>query len=127
MGDIDVLDNAPRGVSCITRDDGARLVRVKQATLMEFIRAHPHTLETYVQQAVARLWRVAHFVLVDFLGLPGVRRRATPCRSRSRVLSGLLGTRPPPARGASRVTAPPVGVTAPGVGVTAARHPRACS
>ena len=70
VGDIDVLDNAPRGVSCITQDDGARLVRVKQATLMEFIRAHPHTLETYVQQAVARLWRVAHFVLVDFLGLP---------------------------------------------------------
>ena len=85
MGDIDVLDNAPRGVSCITQDDGARLVRVKQATLMEFIRAHPHTLETYVQQAVARLWRVAHFVLVDFLGLPGVRRRETPCRSRSRL------------------------------------------
>ena len=70
VGDIDVLDNAPRGVSCITREDGARLVRVTQATLMEFIRAHPHTLETYVTQAVARLWRVAHFVLVDFLGLP---------------------------------------------------------
>ena len=32
--------------------------------------SHPRTLQTYLQQAVARLWRVAHFVLVDFLGLP---------------------------------------------------------
>ena len=130
VGDIDVLDNAPRGVSCITQDDGARLVRVKQATLMEFIRAHPHTLETYVQQAVARLWRVAHFVLVDFLGLP----RGPPTADAVSLEEPPLrtpGTRRGPARGASRVTAPP-GVTAhSGVtahpGVTAARRPRACS
>ena len=43
---------------------GARLVRIKQEVLMAFIRRHPHTLQVYLQQAIARLWRVAHFVLV---------------------------------------------------------------
>ena len=106
VGDVDVLDNAPRGVSVIAMQDGATLVRVTQAALMTFIKrcvlykslffthpsvstfdrvsfqltdelflygmaqSHPRTLQTYLQQAVARLWRVAHFVLVDFLGLP---------------------------------------------------------
>ena len=70
VGDIDVLDNAPRGVSCISMEHGARLVRIRQDALFAFIRKHPRALETYLQQAVARLWRVAHFVLIDFLGLP---------------------------------------------------------
>ena len=70
VGDIDVLDNAPRGVSVVAGAEGARLVRIGQKELFAFIRKHPRTLETYVTQAVARLWRVAHFVLVDFLGLP---------------------------------------------------------
>ena len=70
MGDIDVLDNAPRGVSVVAGAEGARLVRIGQKELFAFIAKHPRTLETYVTQAVARLWRVAHFVLVDFLGLP---------------------------------------------------------
>jgi len=70
VGDIDVLDNAPRGVSCISMEHGARLVRIRQDALFAFIRKHPRALETYLQQAVARLWRVAHFVLVDFLGIP---------------------------------------------------------
>ena len=70
VGDIDVLDNAPRGVSVVAGAEGARLVRIGQKELFAFIAKHPETLETYVTQAVARLWRVAHFVLVDFLGLP---------------------------------------------------------
>ena len=70
VGDIDVLDNAPRGVSVVAGAEGARLVRIGQKELFAFIAKHPRTLETYVTQAVARLWRVAHFVLVDFLGLP---------------------------------------------------------
>ena len=70
VGDVDVLDNAPRGVSVVAGDQGAKLVRIGQKELFQFIDKHPRTLETYVTQAVARLWRVAHFVLVDFLGLP---------------------------------------------------------
>ena len=38
VGDVDVLDNAPRGVSVIAMQDGATLVRVTQAALMAFIR-----------------------------------------------------------------------------------------
>ena len=50
-------------------EHGARLVRIRQDAPSPS--GNTRALETYLQQAVARLWRVAHFVLVDFLGLRG--------------------------------------------------------
>ena len=70
VGDIDVLDSARRSVSCIAMRDGAKVVQVSQAVFLEFVRRHPHTLQQYLQQAIARLWRVAQFTLIDFLGMP---------------------------------------------------------
>lgn len=36
---------------------------------MDFVHHHPRALLLYLQQGIARLWRVAHFVLSDFLQL----------------------------------------------------------
>ncbi|KAK9814559.1 hypothetical protein WJX72_007850 [[Myrmecia] bisecta] len=69
VGDLDVLDGATRSVTCITLDEGAVLVQISRALFMEFIVAKPRTLQIYLHKAIARLWRVAHFVLSDFLNL----------------------------------------------------------
>ena len=78
MGDIDVLDNARRSVSCITMEGGAKVVRVSERVFSDFVRKHPHTLQLYLKQAIARLWRVAQFSLIDFLGMPRQFLRGQP-------------------------------------------------
>eukprot|EP00899_Mesostigma_viride_P014018 jgi/Mesvir1/22617/Mv14061-RA.1 len=67
VGDLDVLDRARRSVTCIAQEQGAVLVCVSRELFLNFIKNKPHTLDLYVRQAIARLWRVAHFVLQDFL------------------------------------------------------------
>ena len=42
VGDIDVLDNARRSVSCITMEGGAKVVRVSERVFSDFVRKHPH-------------------------------------------------------------------------------------
>ena len=78
VGDIDVLDNARRSVSCITMEGGAKVVRVSERVFSDFVRKHPHTLQLYLKQAIARLWRVAQFSLIDFLGMPRQFLRGQP-------------------------------------------------
>ena len=51
-------------------EDGAVLVQLSRALFLKFIVEHPSALQIYLQQAIARLWRVAHFVLHDYLNLP---------------------------------------------------------
>jgi lysophospholipid hydrolase len=77
VGDVDVVDAARRAVSAIAQAGGARLVVVSRPLFLSFVARHPRSLHTYLTQALARLWRVAHFVLADFLGLPrSVQERA---------------------------------------------------
>ena len=78
VGDVDVLDSARRSVSCIAMQGGARVVRVSQTVFLDFVRKHPYTLQLYLQQAIARLWRVAQFSLIDFLELPRQSLRGQP-------------------------------------------------
>ena len=70
VGDVDVLDSARRSVSCVAMKNGAKLVRIRQDVLFAFIRKYPRTIQVYLEQAIARLWRVARFTLRDFLELP---------------------------------------------------------
>jgi len=70
VGDVDVLDSARRSVSCVAMKNGAKLVRIRQEVLFTFIRKYPKTIQVYLEQAIARLWRVARFTLRDFLELP---------------------------------------------------------
>ena len=67
---MDVLDSARRSVSCVAMKNGAKLVRIRQDVLFAFIRKYPRTIQVYLEQAIARLWRVARFTLRDFLELP---------------------------------------------------------
>ena len=59
-----------RSVSCIALQHGALLARVSRAQFLEFVVERPEVLALYLQQGIARLWRVAHFVLSDFLQFP---------------------------------------------------------
>ena len=70
VGDIDVLDGAPRSVSCRALHHGASLVQIPRDLFLRFIMARPKRLLAYVRSATARLWRVAHFMLSDYLQLP---------------------------------------------------------
>ncbi|GLC44977.1 hypothetical protein PLESTB_001747900 [Pleodorina starrii] len=69
VGDLDVVDGAVRTVSCMALESGCLLVNVPRELFMDFVHSHPRALMLYLQQGLARLWRVAHFVLADFLQL----------------------------------------------------------
>lgn len=43
--------------------------QVSRPLFLSFVAAHPRALLLYLQQGLARLWRVAHFMLSDFLAL----------------------------------------------------------
>ena len=60
---------ASRSVTCRALGEGATLVQVSRALFMAFVAAKPRTLQIYLHKAIARLWRVAHFTLTDFLSL----------------------------------------------------------
>ncbi|KAG1675221.1 hypothetical protein FOA52_016250 [Chlamydomonas sp. UWO 241] len=69
VGDLDVVDGARRSLTCISLDEGCLLVQVSRPLFLEFVQEHPRALLLYLQQGLARLWRVAHFTLNDFLQL----------------------------------------------------------
>jgi hypothetical protein len=50
--------------------DGAKLVQLSRSLLFLFLTKRPSALYTYLQQAMSRLWRVANFMLSDYLQLP---------------------------------------------------------
>ena len=82
VGDVDVMDAAARSVSAIAQaPQGCRLVVVSRALFLSFVAAHPRSLHTYLTQAIARLWRVAHFVLADYLALPRAAQERLPLGS----------------------------------------------
>lgn len=60
---------AARTLTCMALGEGALLVQISQRLFLDFIAAKPRTLQIYLQKAMARLWRVAHFVLTDFLDM----------------------------------------------------------
>lgn len=51
-------------------EDGAVLVQLSRALFLAFLASRPNALQIYLQQGVARLWRVAKFILSDYLNLP---------------------------------------------------------
>ena len=50
-------------------DEGAVLVQLPRAVFLAFIADHPKTLQVYLEQGLSRLWRVANFILSDYLAL----------------------------------------------------------
>ena len=56
-------------MTCRALGEGATLVQVSRELFMAFVAAKPRTLQIYLHKAIARLWRVAHFTLTDFLSL----------------------------------------------------------
>lgn len=61
---------ACRSITCMALDDGAVLVQLSRALFLAFLASRPNALQIYLQQGVARLWRVAKFILSDYLNLP---------------------------------------------------------
>ncbi|GAB4820172.1 hypothetical protein N2152v2_007218 [Parachlorella kessleri] len=70
VGDLDVIDGGPRTMTCVALEEGCTLVQVPRALFLRFVLECPKALQIYLQKAIGRLWRVAHFVLTDFLDLP---------------------------------------------------------
>eukprot|EP00983_Pelagomonas_calceolata_P062628 1147371-Pelagomonas_calceolata.AAC.2 len=46
---------------------GLSVSQVPRGLFLSFVHSHPRALLLYLQQGLARLWRVAHFTLSDFL------------------------------------------------------------
>lgn len=59
-------------------EDGAVLVQLSRALFLAFLASRPNALQIYLQQGVARLWRVAKFILSDYLNLPMPLTAAPP-------------------------------------------------
>lgn len=57
-------------MSCRALAEGCSLVQVPRKVLLRFFAARPRTLQAYVQRGIARLWRVSHFSLQEYLHLP---------------------------------------------------------
>ena len=70
VGDLDIVDGDKRSVTCVALEEGAVLVEISRKLFMEFVIQKPRALQVYLQQAIARLWRVASFVLNDTLRIP---------------------------------------------------------
>jgi len=75
VGDLDLVDGHTRSVTCVALEEGAVLVEISRKLFMDFVLEKPRALQVYLQQAIARLWRVAHFVLNDTLRIPQSRRK----------------------------------------------------
>ena len=75
VGDLDLVDGHARSVTCVALEEGAVLVEISRELFRSFVLEKPRALQVYLQQAIARLWRVAHFVLNDTLKLPQSRSK----------------------------------------------------
>jgi hypothetical protein len=51
--------------------------QVPRALFLQFVGSHPRALLLYLQQALARLWRVAHFMLSDYLSMPLYKQKVS--------------------------------------------------
>jgi len=90
VGDLDVVDGERRTVTCVALEEGAVLVEISRKLFMDFVTRKPRTLQVYLQQAIARLWRVAHFVLNDTLSIPQTHGKHA-CESFDIVPSSSIG------------------------------------
>ncbi len=79
------------------RPDPPPLSQVSRQRFVDFISAHPRALLLYLQQGLARLWRVAHFTLSDFLQLQLHKAHKAPCGGAA--ARQLLGRFPHAVRG----------------------------
>jgi predicted acylesterase/phospholipase RssA/CRP-like cAMP-binding protein len=70
IGDVDVLDGAPRSVRACATESGCRLLQIDRNLFLKTVIENPRVLQSYLNSSVARLWRVGHFTLRDFLHLP---------------------------------------------------------
>jgi hypothetical protein len=50
-------------------DEGAVLVQLSRAVFVSFLAERPKALQIYLEQGVSRLWRVANFMLSDYLAV----------------------------------------------------------
>jgi hypothetical protein len=64
-----VLAGARRSITCMALDEGAVLVQLSRKVFVSFIAENPKALQIYLEQGVSRLWRVANFILSDYLAL----------------------------------------------------------
>jgi predicted acylesterase/phospholipase RssA/CRP-like cAMP-binding protein len=70
IGDLDVLDGAPRSVTACARESGCELLQIDRQLFLKTVSENPRFLQSYLNNSIARLWRVAHFTLRDFLQQP---------------------------------------------------------
>jgi predicted acylesterase/phospholipase RssA/CRP-like cAMP-binding protein len=70
IGDLDVLDGAPRSVTTTAMETGCRLLQINRKLFLKTVVENPRVLQSYLNSSIARLWRVGHFTLRDFLQLP---------------------------------------------------------
>jgi len=70
IGDVDLLDTAPRSLTAIAMQRGCRLLQIDRNLFLRTVIENPRVLQSYLNISVARLWRVGHFTLRDFLQLP---------------------------------------------------------
>ncbi|KAL6769235.1 hypothetical protein ACKKBG_A18025 [Auxenochlorella protothecoides x Auxenochlorella symbiontica] len=132
VGDLDVLDGAPRAASAAALAEGCTLVQVPRDLFLNFILARPATLLVYLQKAMARLWRVSHFVLSDFLQLPledfkglemdGVLPGLPPLRTGQAAEEGGSGASAPSSPGSATASGAEDGSSAPGSPAAAPRR-----
>lgn len=67
-------------------------MQVPRELFLRFVLECPRALQIYLHKAIGRLWRVAHFVLSDFLDLPLASLPAPPAPAPS-ALHAVLSTR----------------------------------
>ena len=70
IGDLDILDGAPRSVTARAMETGCRLLQINRNLFLKTVVENPRVLQSYLLSSIARLWRVGHFTLRDFLQLP---------------------------------------------------------
>lgn len=80
-------------------EEGAVLVQLSRALFLAFLASRPNALQIYLQQGVARLWRVANH-LINYLNLPtplsAPSPTATPSWELARRMSDVSPTRHSP-------------------------------
>lgn len=70
VGDFDLIDEQPRQITCRASENGCVVLFLRREDFLQFVASNPTAIQKYIQLVIARLWRVCHFTVRDFLGLP---------------------------------------------------------
>ncbi|KAL4530592.1 hypothetical protein Ndes2526B_g02061 [Nannochloris sp. 'desiccata'] len=98
IGDVDVLDGAPRSVTTIALESGCQLLQIDRNLFLKTVIENPRVLQSYLNSSVARLWRVGHFTLRDFLQLPLASLSPHPGSRFNNTTAGTAGGPSPGAK-----------------------------